>query len=246
MGCFLISKENNYESPWFKIGSPNLSNIFSNSPKIVVKKNTIIIHQDSMIDRVYHIEKGRVRFFILNSTGEEKTMYVLNKGNIFGDVPSVSKNPFMLNAMAVSDCTLCTLESNKYMDYILNDKELTKSYICNLTSTVEYLTHHIRDITFLDRLKLVSKYIYMLNTNYGITTPVGTKINISFTHQEMADLVGSSRVTVTKIMNCLVKENILEKINGYIYVKDIHKLQIICDMAESDIDKKINSANLAI
>jgi CRP-like cAMP-binding protein len=90
------------------------------------------------------------------------------------------------------------------------------------------LTQHIKDLSFLDALERVSNYLYGLSLEYGVNTEFGIMLNIIFTHQEMADLIGTCRVTVSKIMNYLKQNRIIDKVDGYIYIKDIEKLKRLC------------------
>lgn len=49
-------------------------------------------------------------------------------------------------------------------------------------------------------------------------------INITFTHQEIGELIGLSRVSVSNILSQMVKQGILKKKEGYYYVKDIEAI----------------------
>ena len=52
----------------------------------------------------------------------------------------------------------------------------------------------------------------------------GRLINITFTHQEIGELIGLSRVSVSNILSQMVKQGILKKKEGYYYVKDIEAI----------------------
>ncbi|RKL62291.1 Crp/Fnr family transcriptional regulator [Thermoanaerobacteraceae bacterium SP2] len=221
--------KNEYNSPWFFKNSQKWDKIFYDREFKVVKKDAIIIHQGSIVNDIYFVKEGRIRFSILSEDGEEKTIFIMDKGNIFGDVAAANSSLSSMKVTAVTDCVLYMIESQQFFERIYKDNELLSIWISNMTSTVEYLINHIKDITFLDTFKLVAEYLLKLRIHYGIQTPRGIKLDIHFTHQEMADLIGSSRVTVSKIMTFLKKENMIDRIDGYFYITDLKKLEKFID-----------------
>ncbi len=59
----------------------------------------------------------------------------------------------------------------------------------------------IEDLVFRQVPSRVARLLLTLAENHGRVTPKGIRVEFPLTHQEIADLVGSSRVTVTQILN---------------------------------------------
>lgn len=199
--------------------------MFDGYPTVSFKKQSVIIEAGSLINRVFFIKKGKIKFSIITSEGNEKTMYILNKGGIFGDIPAIANHPFYLTATAITSCTLCYMEPQNFLNVILGNRAIAKEWISNQSEVIEYLVEHITDISFLHKESLLCKYIYRLSLNYGIQTEEGIKIQTKITHQLLADLIGCSRVTVSKIMSKFLKNNVIAKKNGYFYITDLDELK---------------------
>jgi CRP/FNR family cyclic AMP-dependent transcriptional regulator len=61
---------------------------------------------------------------------------------------------------------------------------------------------------------------------------MGIKINTKITHQLFADLMGCSRITVSKTMGVLLKKNIIVKDNGYFYITNMDGLKKMLNTIE--------------
>jgi CRP/FNR family cyclic AMP-dependent transcriptional regulator len=212
------------DNPWFIRKHFDGVAIFEGCPLITVDKGSVLIAQGTPVSEVYYIEEGRARISVLSNDGDEKTICILDKGNVIGDMVAINNKPSPINVIANTNLSLRRLHIDKFLKAILSDINHAKLWITDLCFDIEYLINHIKDISFRDSFNLVANYLYRLSENYGIDSIHGIKINMIFTHQEMADLIGCSRVTVSKIMTYLKDTNIIDRINGFIYIKDKAKL----------------------
>lgn len=212
----MSSRSSVYSSIW--------EQIFADGNPCTFEKHAIIINEGDSIDRVYYVKSGRVVFSIITADGNEKIMYALNKGGVFGDVWAQSMRPYFLTATAYTRTTLTWLRPETFLNRVIakpGGMQEWLSYICEI---VEYLVEHITDITYLNREVLLRKYLYRMSFNYGVNTPDGLLLNTRITHQFLADLIGCSRVTISKIMLKLADEGLIMRKGGYFYILDLEKL----------------------
>ena len=198
--------------------------IFADAPVRNFGRNTLIINEGEPIDRVYFIKSGRVVFSIITAGGHEKIMYALNKGGVFGDVWAQSRRPYFLTATTFSKSTLAWLSPEDFLARVVAIPGALEEWLSYISEIVEYLVEHIADITYLNRESQLRKYLYRLSFNYGVQTPVGIKINTRITHQFLADLIGASRVTISKIMIKLMDDGLIARHDGYFYILDLERL----------------------
>jgi CRP-like cAMP-binding protein len=132
---------------------------------------------------------------------------------MFGDVWSVSNKPYFLTATTVTGCTLKYMDPASFVKVLQSDYNIIQEWISNQSEIIEFLMEQLTDISFLDKESMLCKYLYRLSFNYGVQANIGVKINSKITHQLLADLIGCSRVTVSKIMSNMLKRNIISKQN---------------------------------
>lgn len=205
--------------------SDSWSKIFVDCPTCFYKSKTIIMEEGSNINKVFFIQKGKIRFSVITPDGNEKTMYYLNKGGIFGDVCSVADRPSNMTATTVTSCSISYMDPASFLKIVQRNYEMTKEWVSSISEIIEFLMEHVTDLTFLDKESILCKYIYRLSLNYGVETEFGIKINSKITHLYLADIIGCSRVTVSKIMSNLLKNRIIRKQKGFFYITDIEELK---------------------
>ncbi len=103
-----------------------------------------------------------------------------------------------------------------------------------LARKIRLLSSQIEGLSFDDSYFRVANALVYLTEQYGLKTEKGCRIQLKFTHQEMANLTGSCRVTVTNIFRALSNQNIIQKENGFVIVRDVGKLYRYLDMTRSD------------
>lgn len=223
----MYNHDSSSANPWFLKKHFDWKDVFKNAPLRTVPKGKTLIMQGINVNEVFYIQSGRIRFSVFNNQGVEKTIFILDEGNIFGDVLSYNRTPSPVFAITNTECVFRCLSFEEFLRAVLSDIKYARTWISNLSFTIEYLINHIKDISFFDSYKLVANYLYKLCLGYGIKTKNGFKINMTFTQQEMAELIGCTRVTVSKVMAHMKDTGLIDKIDNYVYIKDIKKLKDI-------------------
>lgn len=212
------------DSPWQINESTYWGPLFKDSTKKIVNKGTIIYSQDEVQPYIYYIEKGRASVSVISEDGKERTYMIYMEGTILGINTVVKEDKALLTTKANEDCILRYMPRKQFLNTVIHNPKLSLQFIYTISNIVQVLTHTIKDNNFMTAEQRVISYIINLVTAFGVDTHLGKKINLKFTHQQMADLIGCSRVTVSKIMSNLDKEGVIKKIQGYHYVKDLHRL----------------------
>jgi CRP/FNR family transcriptional regulator len=89
-----------------------------------------------------------------------------------------------------------------------------------MSKTVRLLLLELRLMTFDDSDTRVCYALIHMIQEYSTRTSEGEKIIISFTHEQIGELTGLSRVSVSNILSRFIKEGVLQKRQGHYYVKN--------------------------
>ncbi len=94
-----------------------------------------------------------------------------------------------------------------------------------MAKKIRLITTEVKQLSFNDSNYRVCYALSNLVSQYGFKTPEGYyKLSIKFTHQEMANLAGLSRVSVSNILLNLTSEGIIDKEDGFVVIKDLDAL----------------------
>ena len=151
-------------------------------------------------------------------------MIIADRGSVFGELSALDGYPNYANATAIVDSYIYLVPKEQFKERLVKNHDFCLTVIKVLARKIRLLSSQVEGLTFDDAYYRVVNALVHLAEQYGVKTQEGCKIRLKFTHQEMANLTGSCRVTVTNIFRCLKRENIIDKEEGFIIVKDLDKL----------------------
>lgn len=216
----------NYHSPWIAVSSADWSRLLKDRPTVRFKKNETIYRVGEYSDHAYILLSGRVRLFITSKEGNELTLAIVRKGSLIGELFLFDTEPNLVNAVALDDTEVASIDRATFLDKVFSDKELNRQIIHHFSEKVRVLFSYIESLHFRSAESRLGLTLIALIKEYG--DPEG-RINLKFTHQELANITCMSRVSVSNILNHFYQEGILAKDHGYIILKDMGKLEAIID-----------------
>lgn len=219
----------------------DLQNLLSNIPAFHVKryKPEQAIFQSYAEDKswLYFILEGRVRIYEILPDGREVTFSFLNEKDVF--VQSANLGSYFHNVYAEAMCGTVIAKINQAaLEELLSQSPLLTYRIINSFSTQLYQSQRIiegllgRDVSIrLARLLLQLSNEFGASpsqpTNHAcaaLPKPEAVQINLALTHQQIADMIGSNRVTVTRKLLEFQKAGVIEAGKHAITVLDQEKL----------------------
>ena len=188
----------------------NLFHFFEQAgTKVIYHPNDIIYMQEDDSTNLYLILKGRVRVFNINPMGEEITFEFLNKGRIFGESSFFQNSLRPTTVMAVNEVELISCYLDDLYPYLSESKELTIVLLQLLSQTCDYMTSLLKKAYTYNRYEKIASFLLEQTVTDNINKGIINSI-LPYTHEEIATLVGLSRVTVTKVLNDFVKKGYIK------------------------------------
>ena len=218
MGSKVIQAE---DSPWMLMEIDWSSLTDGINPR-TFRKGHVFYEQDEVSDSVFIVDKGRVALRIFTTDGDARTIITLDSGCIFGNLSLFDDRANSCRAITVSDeVSVYTLPKAVVINRIYEDSALMHNMLLESNRVNRILTKQLELMTFRNAESIVCFYLMHMANQYSedhITSEGSRKrITMKFTHQDIADVTGLSRVCVSNIISSLMKSGILEKTDkGYI------------------------------
>lgn len=181
------------------------------------QKTDLIYMQEDDANLIYLIIKGKVRVYVMNSNGKEVTIDILKSGEIFGESALIPHSKRPTTVEALQDVQLIACYPKKLYPYCQQSQELMIFIMQSMSKTCDYLTAMMKRSYTYNRYEKVAAFL-LDQIQYD------QQQEISYTHEEMASLLGLSRVTVTKVLNEFEKEKMILLQYKTIVIKDKNKL----------------------
>lgn len=215
-----------HKSPWIDNLNFNWSSLYQYSNEVDVPKGSVLYHCGDVINYVYIILKGRVQLNLLNEEGKEKTVAIIGEKGLLGEYKKAGNTTYVTNAVTVSHTTLIKIEKTTFESILIQDSFLAQQRLEMLSIKVELLANASLDLSFNNSFSRVVQMFLFLANDYGkVVNKDVIKILITFTHQEIADLIGTTRVTVASVIKSLTSQKIIKKEKKHYYILDINKFQ---------------------
>lgn len=208
-------------SPWLDNLPYEWSIYEKHGTKIELDKNSYIFHTGDNLNDVYIVLEGRVRLYLFTEDGKEKTITIIGKNGLLGEYFLVPSHKYNTTAITVSNVKLLKVNKFIFEEIALTNELIIKQWLEMLSMKLEILTHSSLNLSFdSSRERIIKTFIHLVTT-YGVRENSNyMKITISFTHQELADLIGMSRVTVSNEISKLEQQKLIYKKEQYYYIKD--------------------------
>ena len=187
-------------------------------------KGEIIFFEDNNDENLYILLEGRVKLTMLSPEGKEKAISILQVGDIFGEMSLFDQDTTPITAEVIDDARLVSVPFQDLEEIIRQEPEVAIKIIEALAKRSRLLTSQIRELVFQDAEGRLASLLMRFIEDFGVEVKSGYLIDIVLTHQEIANLMGSSRVTVTKLLNQFIDEGIIKIHKRKIVVMDIDRL----------------------
>lgn len=172
-------------------------------------KGTVIIEEGLPGDYMYIIREGRVKVTMASGDGRERISSLLGAGDFFGEMALIDLRPRSASATALEPTTLLSISRMTFLDLLRHSSELSMEVICCLARRLREADEQATSMCFLGVKDRTRHAIESLVRSGGRSFPRSWSSPV--THQQIAEVVGSSRETVTRAIQELKREGEVEQ-----------------------------------
>ena len=172
-------------------------------------KDTVVFFENEQGDTFFMIVQGRVKVTILGDDGREVILSVLGPGDFFGEMSLLDNEPRSATAIAVEDTELLSLQRNDFQSVLHDNQSITAALIRVLTARLRRANHQISTLALLDVYGRVARVIMDMAKEEGRRLKDGRIAFRRATHQEIANRIGTTRETVTRMLKDLERQGLI-------------------------------------
>ncbi|MBP1932284.1 Crp/Fnr family transcriptional regulator [Ammoniphilus resinae] len=189
------------------------------------KRGTIICLEGDEGDEMYVIKKGAVKVY---RALEEKEVILafLQEGDCFGEMALMDETQTRSATVETLEATiLYVLKRQDYLNFLHNHPQMAVRLLQLTMARLRKANERIQNFNLLNARTRIIKTILQLASEYGV--PKGQEMIIDFklTHQQLADLTGFVRETVSAILTELREEGLIEIEQRKIRIMNLAQLE---------------------
>lgn len=171
-------------------------------------------------DRVFFINGGRVKCSKVTRDGKELTLAYRGAGHIFGELCVIDGRPRDEMAEAMKNAIITELPREIFQELLLSDSKLTFAFACIIGNRRRQIETKLEHLVFRDVQAKLAALLLELGGEYGVEHEDGLQIGLKITHQEMANLIGSTRETISLTLAQFKKKGLLDLNGRTVVLKD--------------------------
>jgi len=190
--------------PLFKsLNQQQLQNLADLTITRTFSRGSVIIVAEDEGDAFFIIRKGRVKVNILHGDGREVILSILGKGEVFGELALLDGRPRSANVITLEETELITLRRSEFLQLMNNQPAIIMGLLDELVSRLRKTDHQIGGLALLDATSRISRTLVRLAAEHGVETAAGVLVAHKITHQQLANMSGTTRETVTRVLKRL-------------------------------------------
>jgi CRP-like cAMP-binding protein len=174
----------------------------------IKKRQTIYLPGDPA-NTVYLLKKGRVKIASSDPSGKEVTFEILEAGEIFGELEALENAPRETLAEALDDALICAIRREDFDRYLREHPNLTVKLTKLIGLRLRRIQSRVEDLVFRDVPARLAHFLLELSKTDGTPDDLGIRLQAKLTHQEMANLIGCSRETVSIILGQFREQHLI-------------------------------------
>lgn len=203
----------------------NLSNYRETHQLTIYKKGDYIYFPHERAKGVYLIAGGKVKILNYNEEGNEVVKAILSRGEMFGEMALFGEDIRDDYAISINEETVLfqmTIEEVKAI--MAKDEDFSAKINKLIGLRVKKLEQRLNALIYKDVKTRILDFIREYASEKGIKKGNEVFVKNYFTHKDIADLVGTSRQTVTTILNELKNLELISFSRKSFVVHDINQL----------------------
>ena len=202
---------------------------------LVIVKNynrdeTVVLEGDDSVQALYLIASGSVQVYMTGIDGRETILSFLERGDFFGEMSLIDGEPRSASVRTVTDATLLVIHRESFLSLLRKSPEIAMALMSELCKRLRKANKQIGSLSTMSVSGRVAGTLLNLMQERGVRihTDNGNMVTVIHnrpTQQQLADMSGTTRETVSRICSLLVRANAIAMTGKDIVIFDEDALQ---------------------
>jgi len=194
------------------------------------RDETVVLEGDDSVQALYLIASGSVQVYMTGVDGRETILSFLERGDFFGEMSLIDGEPRSASVRTVTDAQMLIIHRESFLQLIRQSPEIAMGLLSELSKRLRKANRQIGSLSTMSVSGRVAGTLLNLMEERGVRihTDNGKMVTVIHnrpTQQQLADMSGTTRETVSRICSLLVKTNAIAMTGKDIVIFDESALQ---------------------
>ena len=165
------------------------------------KKREYVCRADDHVSILFYLLEGVVQMGLTNSDGKEIGIMLLEPGQWFGELALLDGQYQPTTIIALQPTRALLLPRQPFLDILHSQPTVAHDMLTIAYRRLYHVLNQMKRVQFGTTYQRVARVLLALADQHGVAHQSGTRIKIRLTHQNLADLTGLTRETVTQTIS---------------------------------------------
>jgi cAMP-binding proteins - catabolite gene activator and regulatory subunit of cAMP-dependent protein kinases len=181
-------------------------------------RDEVVFHADESGDVFFLIREGKVKVTMISPEGKEIILSILGPGEFFGEMALLEDEPRSATVVATEPLELLTIWRSDFLQLLSENFSITRKVLAELSNRLRDASIRIESLATMDVYGRLARFFIDLAHESGKTLENGYVAVTRPTHQAIANMIGTSRETVSRLIHDLMKRELLLSEGKTIYL----------------------------
>lgn len=188
-----------------------LEKIYNLLQKRNYKRNNMILMEEDFGDTLFILNKGSVKITRLSDDGREVILSILGEGDFFGEMSIFDGESRSANVVALEDSEVYILKRGDFIDLLEKHPKIAIALLQELATRLRKSDQQIEGLSLSDAENRIGMTISRLAEELGVIKMGQVIIHNLPYQQDIANMAGTSRETVSRMLTLLQRKGYIQK-----------------------------------
>lgn len=190
-----------------------------------VAKGSHLFWEGEPAEHLFFVKKGKIRIAKSTDDGKDLILFYLQEGDFFGEFASYDPVQYSYDAVAVQNSEIGVIQQKELEQLISESGEFALQFIKWMSLMQRTTESKFRDLILYGKKGALASTLIRLTNSYGEPVEDGIYIRLKLSNSDLANMIGTSRESVNRMLAAFKEEGIIGYEKGHIIVRELSSLK---------------------
>jgi CRP/FNR family cyclic AMP-dependent transcriptional regulator len=174
---------------------------------------------------VFILCRGKVKLTTTSTEGRTLIVKIATAGEILGISATILGRPYEVSAETIEPAQVSFIRRDEFLRYLTTTPEACMHTALQLSEKYEAAQKEIRSLGLAHTTSEKLARLILNWSETGEATPQGTRMQVLLTHEEIAQMIGTTRETVTRLLSAFKRKKLISMKGANMFVLEKSEMQ---------------------
>jgi len=188
-----------------------------------IEEGEFFFMQGDTADHVYILSDGLAKLCKITPDGQQANLRTIIPGQIFGAVGAVNQGAtYPACAQALENCASLAIQAERFHQVIKKNPELSFALMRLMTGYIREMQERFTDLATTKIEERLGKVLIRLASQTGVKAEDGLHLELGFTHQDLAEMVGTTQYTISRVLTAWERRGLIKIYRKRVIIPNLH------------------------